>query len=72
MNRRKAGRFMFSNLGGLLAFAAIVFDAGGIREKVNVLTSAQAETNIVVKHISATVQKVETDVAVLKHKTGLQ
>lgn len=70
-SKRKAGRFLFSNMGGLLALAAIIFDAGGLKEKVNILTSAQAQSTIVMTHVSNSVNELKTDVAVLKHRVGM-
>lgn len=67
----KTKRFLFNNIGGLLALAAVFMEAGGLREKIANITAMVHETRSEVKEIKTDVQTMATQVAVMKSENGM-
>ena len=62
----KLKNFLFANIGGLLAVAAVFLEAGGLREKIVSVATTQAALTVSVAQARDEIQAVKTDVAVLK------
>ena len=62
----KLKNFLFANIGGLLAVAAVFLEAGGLREKIVSVAATQAALTVSVAQAREEIQAVKTDVAVLK------
>lgn len=66
----KTKRFLFNNVGGLIAVAAVFMEAGSLREKLNAVIVTQSTNEVTINSIKDTVQDVKTDVAVLKARVA--
>lgn len=64
----KTKRFLFNNIGGLLALAAVFMEAGTLKEKINTIASTSIKTEVHAGQIDQRVQEVSIDVAVIKSR----
>lgn len=63
---QKYKRVLVQNLGGLLAVAAVFMEAGGLREKLANVSTAQAHMTISIQATREEIQQLRVDVALLK------